>query len=95
VSKNIINPYHRKIAALLREAATHLETDPGARVAFCVFVDGGPVSPTERDVQVLSGGFRDDEAASRYLTSFIRNQGFGLPQASNDTSDADDEHEDA
>jgi hypothetical protein len=89
VSKTIINPYHRKIAALLREAASHLETDPGARVAFCVFVDGGPISPTERDVQMLGGGFFDDDAARRYLTAFIRNHGFAQPQAQND-----DEHED-
>jgi hypothetical protein len=89
MSQTIVNPYHRKIASLLRDAANHLERDPGARVAFCIFVDGGPVSPTERDVQVLGGGFRDDEAAQKYLMAFIRNQGFGLPQATND-----DEHED-
>lgn len=62
-----------KMIAFLRDLANDLEsTDPSDRVqvALAFFITDG----SETDVQC--GGFRDDQASIKYLSAFIRNQGF-------------------
>ena len=71
MNDNVINPMQRYIVQLLRDAADQLEADGAdVRVAFALWAE------QNGEVEVVGGGFADDEAAKRYLLSFIRNQGF-------------------
>ena len=66
------DPTHReKLIAFLRELADDLEMAPESiRTAVAFFVDDGD------GIDVRCGGFADDQASIRYLSAFIRNQGF-------------------
>jgi hypothetical protein len=71
VNDNVINPMQRYIVKLLRDCADQLEADGAdVRLAFALFVE------QNGEIEVAGGGFADDDAAKRYLASFIRNQGF-------------------
>lgn len=65
-----------KMIAFLRDLASDLEATMAidgsdrVKVALAFFITDG----SETDVQC--GGFRDDQAAIKYLSAFIRNQGF-------------------
>ena len=62
-----------KMIAFLRNLANDLESMDASdqvQVALAFFITDG----SETDVQC--GGFRDDQAAIKYLAAFIRNQGF-------------------
>jgi hypothetical protein len=75
MSSNVINPNHRQISNALREAADAIDADPSAKVAFCVWICESETA-TSMDVEVMGAGFRDDQAAAKYLLAFIRSQGF-------------------
>lgn len=62
-----------KMIAFLRDLANDLEsTGPNdhVQVALAFFITDGS------ETEVQCGGFRDDQAAIKYLSAFIRNQGF-------------------
>lgn len=64
---------HASMAAFLRSLANDLDSaDDGepTRVALAFFITDG------NNTDVQCGGFRDDQAAIKYLSAFIRNQGF-------------------
>lgn len=57
--------------AFLRQLADDIEKAPeGVHTAIAFFAE------CDGELDVMCGGFMDDTAAIRYLTAFIRNQGF-------------------
>lgn len=63
--------HREKLIAFLRELADDIEQAPeGMRTAIAFFAED------PEGITVHCGGFTDDQAAIRYLSAFIRNQGF-------------------